>query len=331
VWDYSRVLFKHALPEHAPLLAGAVVAACRPDGWSDPAQPSFLHTVFNILLGFDHDFDSLAPAKVSEVQRGITTSEGRSELIELMLAIEMLVDPIPASLSSSIDQWAFDLGVQPEALAMTRKIALGSLSEAQDDFYRNNFVGDVATRSEHLEAMINRYGPRGTVWTLEDDPVLTARFDALAYLPLGTLGRELVEFYDQRGFVYPGRVGSLSEVSWTHDWMHVLCGYDTDDLGELEVAAFRSMSTNFKGAGLSFLGFLSIFHGGQLPSLVSGVHTNHPLRDPRAVERVALAFRLGRRCSVDTHIGMDFFDFASLSISEVRGAWNLIDEAEDTE
>jgi hypothetical protein len=46
-------------PRHAELLARAVVATCRMDGWGSPVQPRLLHTLFNDLLGTDLDFDTL--------------------------------------------------------------------------------------------------------------------------------------------------------------------------------------------------------------------------------------------------------------------------------
>jgi len=51
----------HTSRDHAPILARAVVGACRLDGWASTVQPQLLHTLFNRLLGQDLDFETCRP------------------------------------------------------------------------------------------------------------------------------------------------------------------------------------------------------------------------------------------------------------------------------
>jgi hypothetical protein len=49
----------HTSRDHAPILARAVVGACRLDGWASTVQPQLLHTLFILEL------DLLGALKVS--------------------------------------------------------------------------------------------------------------------------------------------------------------------------------------------------------------------------------------------------------------------------
>ena len=82
-----------------------MVSACRLDTWQLPVQPKLLHTLFNRLLGQDLDFEKIEPLSPA-VAATLSTSAQREELIHLMIAIEILCNPIPEQLERSVVQWA---------------------------------------------------------------------------------------------------------------------------------------------------------------------------------------------------------------------------------
>src|SRR5262252_6523189 len=90
----------HTPPEHAEIVARAVVSVCRLDGWHSAVQPKLLHTLFNRLLGQDLDFEKIEPLSPIEVAGVLRTSAEREELIHLMVAIEILCKPIPERLEA---------------------------------------------------------------------------------------------------------------------------------------------------------------------------------------------------------------------------------------
>jgi hypothetical protein len=71
----------HTSPEHAEIVAPAVVSACRLDTWQLPVQPKLLHTLFNRLLGQDLDFEKIEPLSPVTVAATLSTSAQREELI----------------------------------------------------------------------------------------------------------------------------------------------------------------------------------------------------------------------------------------------------------
>ncbi|MDC0720743.1 Coq4 family protein [Nannocystis bainbridge] len=84
---------------------------------------------------------------------------------------------------------------------------------------------------------------------LADRPTLQGReldLDALARLPEGTLGHEFVRYFRANGiqpfvtsFPVENDVDYLGKrYRETHDLFHVITGYSTDELGEMELQAF---------------------------------------------------------------------------------------------
>jgi hypothetical protein len=114
-----------------------------PAGWlAVDVQPKLLHTLFNRLLGQDLDFEKIEPLSPAEVAGTLSTPAERQELIHLMVAIEILSNPIPERLERSVVQWATALHVHERALLYARDLARGELTKALHDFYRMSWIGD---------------------------------------------------------------------------------------------------------------------------------------------------------------------------------------------
>src|SRR5215470_9547847 len=92
----------HTPPEHAEIVARAVVSACRLGGWASPVQPKLLHTLFNRLLGRDLDFETLPPIAPADVVAALPAQASRDELIQLMAVVEILCNPLPERLERSV-------------------------------------------------------------------------------------------------------------------------------------------------------------------------------------------------------------------------------------
>ena len=100
----------HNKPEQADLLASALVAVHRPDNkWYVPAQENLAHTLFLKLLKKDIDFNSHPAISPEEVAKILNFSNERTELLELLVAFEMLCSPIPKKLEYEIDTFGSDI------------------------------------------------------------------------------------------------------------------------------------------------------------------------------------------------------------------------------
>ena len=116
-----------------------MTSACRVEGWQSPVQPKLLHTLFNRLLGQDLDFENLTPTSPAEVMAALRSEAERDEAIQLMVAVEILCNPIPERLERSVVQWATALHVHERSLLYARDLMRGELTKAIHDFYRMNF------------------------------------------------------------------------------------------------------------------------------------------------------------------------------------------------
>jgi hypothetical protein len=317
----------HNKPQQAPLLAAAIVGACRLEGaWPTPLQPQLLEVLFENLLGYKADFHTLAPARADDVVAALPSPEQRHELVELMVLMELLCRPIPGPLRESVERWAADLGVDDNGLLLVRDLAADAKARATADFYRLNWIGDGDPQDDpHFQELLAHYGTAAYALTVEADPAISARWQALADCPAGSLGLALHGFYQERGFSLPGVVGAGNEALAHHDWIHVITGYGTTPLGEMQVTGFMAAASPTAGAMLGFLGAVCIFETGLLGSVVVKPAHHTSLADPAAAEQLAAAIARGSRCKVDPLVGIDYFSIANQPLEAIRLEWGLLD------
>jgi hypothetical protein len=318
------VFLLHTSPAHADVVARAVVAACRGEGWRSPLQPRLLHTLFNRLLERDLDFETLAPLGPTEVAAALRSPEERSELIQLMCAIEILCNRVPEDVEETVAEWAAALGVEERSLLFLRDLARGEVAKSIQDFYRLNWIGDLDRRTPGFQALLEHAGEAAYALTVEEDPKQAARWTALAECPAGSIGRHLFEFYRNRGFAFPGQAGAANEAVAHHDWIHLLADYGTTPLGEIEVVSFQTTCTRTPGALLGLLGALALFESGAMAAgLVTKAFAGEGLSRPGGIERMAEAISRGKVCNTDLLLDVDFFPIAHESLEELRSRFGI--------
>ena len=325
------MFLKKIHPKDAHIAASAIVGACRLEGWTHELQPKLLQILFKNLLDFECDFNTLPASSKEEVGAVFQDYESRSEVIDLMLMVEALCAEIPEEVASSVSAYSNYLGIANERIHMLRDLAKHSIAKAQEDFYRNNYFSDKDLAIENFHALVKNYGLPAYVVGVKDDPKEIMRWEALANLPEESLGKGLWNFYKKRGFSFPGTVGGVNSAVAHHDWIHILADYDSDGIGEIEVAAFSAMATNSDSPVMNFLGVLSIFQGGLLKSLVASAnpHLGHDLEVGNGTERMVNALQRGRECSVDLIEGMNFFEYADHPLDSLRLKWNIPPKARE--
>ena len=313
----------HSTADQAPLQAAALVGACRGDGWQTPLQSRLLRVLFHQLLGYEADFDQITGLGPEAVAEGLRTPGQRLELVELMVTLEMLCDPIPAALEASIEHWAAVLGVQDRSLQLARDLAAQASAQALQDFYRLNWIGELDQLNPSFKGLLARHGEKAYALTVEADPAEAARWRALEQCPARSIGRTLWEFYQERGFGFPGEPGSGNAALAHHDWIHVLANFDTTPMGEMEVTAFQAAASTLPGATLGFIGAVSIFQTGLLPSELVPPGYSHCLEVPGGAERIADAIQRGRACKQDVFLEIEFFGLANEPLTALRERWNI--------
>jgi len=318
------MFFKHTTPADAPIMARAVISTCHPTHWVNDLQPQFLKTVFHDLMSYECDFNALEPISVEEFAQAIPEPIKQKEVIDLMLATEMLCESISPKISNAINLWAERLGIKNDGLALVRDLSKKLIAQAQQDFYRANYFYDKDLTTRGFSELDEKYGLNATMMTMEDSDAIASKYENLQNYPAGTLGRELWNFYKKRGFSFPGVIGGVNEAVAHHDWIHVLTDYDSDGIGEIEVAAFSTMATESESAVMNFLGVLSIFQGGLLKTIVTGApHLGGDMEVANGAERISIALKRGKEVNTDLIIGINFFDYAHEPVSELQKRWNI--------
>ena len=312
------MFLKHMLAEHADVIAKAVVAACRLDGWPSPTQPRLLRTLFHDLLGKDYDFETLAPNDVANVTSTLPSAEERNELVQLMCAIEVLCETPNPEMERSVASWAAALGVPERSLSFLRDLARGEAQKSLEDFYRLNWIGDLSRREPGFEARL-RQSESAYARTVEADEATTARYERLARCPPESIGRYLFEFYQKRGFAFPGVAGAASEAVAHHDWIHLLSDYGTTPLGEIEVLSFINGCSEAPGAFLGLVGALALFESGIMKEgFVTAAYPRQGLSRARGAERMAEAIERGKRCNTDLLLDVEFFSMADEPLLDLQ-------------
>lgn len=148
-------------PDDAELLARTAMSACGSVGWADPLQPRLLSAVLVHVFGFETDLDTLEPITLVEVAAAIPDHRRRRQLIDLLVSLEVICNPIPQALSDSVDAWAAGLGVDDDdALLVAREFAAGEVARATADFVRSTYSDiDDAQRAE-LDRRLELFGER---------------------------------------------------------------------------------------------------------------------------------------------------------------------------
>ena len=315
----------HASPDQAHDIAAAVTGACRlKHGWSSDFQPYFLQLIFRELLNTRINFQTIKGIDVETVASLFPSALERTEIIELCVLTEMMVNPIPPELEDSLERWANDLGVHDRSLVLARDVASQARAQAQSDFYRLMWIGEEDIQRNNFEQLLNAHGAKAWTFTVEQDQDLSAKWYSLSQLPQGTLGAAVWHHYQKHGFTTPGEIGGANSALAHHDWLHVIGDYDVDVIGEVENAAFGAATSSIPGATLWCLGVMAMYEGGLFDSVVAGAHP-HQISQPGIPERVVHALKRGRQCSQDL-LAIDYFAIADQSLEKLQRDWNLKSE-----
>ena len=91
-------------------------------------------------------------------------------------------------MEAEVEGWAEALDVEEPSLLFLRNLALGQAAQAQHDFYRLNWIGDLDHRHPEFAQVLERLGERVRANTLEDDDVVFEKWQALETYPVGAWG-----------------------------------------------------------------------------------------------------------------------------------------------
>lgn len=172
---------------------------------------------------------------------------------------------------------------------------------------------DGDTFERHVRAMANSELGRALLAKRPSLQRSNLDLDALRAMPEGTLGRAFAKYFEDHKiapFESPYEVRNdvdyiVKRYRETHDLVHVLTGYDTDALGEMELQAFALGNLSLRTSVL-ILTFAAILRPHGLPPMW------------KYADKLRHAFARGRRSS--NIVAHEYERFWAMSVEDARRA-----------
>ncbi|MDF3067877.1 MAG: hypothetical protein K0R38_3478 [Polyangiaceae bacterium] len=248
----------------------------------------------------------------AELSRAVSDPHKRKRIVQLAI-VTSLVEGRPGEASvEAVRELSQALEVPEEGLRVLDRVAHERAMLARLDMVRR--VQRFATHNDgpsFLRVAIP------TLLGLGQNPKLAARYQALADLPVGTLGRGLYDHYRSHDFALPGEKGGLPELMLFHDVGHVVSGYGVKPQDEIQQAAFQAGFARTDGFVFLLFGILQFHLGLRITPVAKG---EQGLFD---VPKVMAALARGAACRMDFSDRFDFFAHAPESLEVLRKRWEI--------
>jgi hypothetical protein len=316
-------------PEPAAALLGlramkTIASAAGPIG---PAQRGLMKAAKKMILHIDADIDALPPITPAELAAGFPDPALRQQFVNGMLVVAV-ADGVPAPETiATAEAFGKALGIASPLLADLRLLAEQHMLLFKLDFLRRGHIADIMKnelRNKGLFGFAKRVaGMRG----FAADPAGAARYRAWEKLPEGTLGRGLIDFYNQHGFSVPGERSGFPEAGLYHDFSHLLGGYSTEPEGEIEVASFTTGYKRERSFYVALFAVLIFSTGVNMRPTADDFVTVGLLGKPGMAERMLAAIERGSKVTQDLSDNWDYWAWIELPLDEVRRRLNILPKA----
>ena len=310
------------------LVARGIATAVAPDEGLTDVQADLLEAIASALTGYDVDYRAIEPLgrdELAEVLAG-KDLDYRQRIVHHMVLGELVLRPIPTVVAHRVHLYAEALGVKDDFVRLARRYAQGAFGLAFKDLQRNGFAAHLEVGGEgEIDAGTGRAG-RGAAEPFEPaqlDPELAAVWHGFAELAPETLGFQVWDMYDARGFEFPGDPGGAPKYLAQHDFVHVLADYGTNLKGELEVFSFIGRADP-DPKGFAWLATLTgLFETGYIPTtgFFDRDVRERVIQAPGMHRRVADAIRRGKLVCQANELDLfevDYYALADRPVAEVR-------------
>ena len=309
---------------HKEIEAGlrAVCTTVRYSGRHMPLHAGKLIQVLQNHLGSNIDISTLQDISPEALAVEISDPWVRQQLVRVLI-VAALVDMKPTKEQvKTIRAYAetleienekgirvLDLYVRGAHMRLRRHLAINGHAVPQIK---------VAAKKESrwgMLAMIAR------ILGLTENKELAQKYRKMLAYPKGTLGRIYAEFIVHNEFGFPGEKGTPVEVLAIHDLCHIIGGYGTDAVNEIQAVAFQAGHLSYAGFNYLLLGILQFHLGLRVSPLVHGTTAQLD------IEAAFKALLKGLRMTADLSGGeWNPEEDLALPLSEVRAKYNVINE-----
>jgi hypothetical protein len=313
-------------PEPAAALLGlrAMKTIASASGKIGPAQRALMQAAQKVILGIEADIDSLPAITPAGLAAGFPGAELRHQFVNGMI-VTAIADGVPSRESlATVEAFSQALGIAEPVLADLRLLSERHMTIAKLDFLRRSHIKDI------MQDELEQKGPLGFAKSVlrmrgvSEDKELAARYRAWEKLPEGTLGRGLIDFYNQHGFSVPGERNGFPEAGLYHDFTHLLGGYSTEPEGEIQVASFSAGYKRDRPFYIMLFSVLIFSTGVNMRPAVDDFVTVSVLGKPGIAEAMLAAVERGSKVNTDLSDKWDYWALIEVPIDEVRQRLNIL-------
>lgn len=311
--------------EEAKIIHNGVRVAAAPDGGLTEFQQLIWTEQQIAMTDFEPEASWDRDITIQEFAEGLAERNWvfRVRILQEIMLIGMLVRPTPPEMDHKLRMAARALNVGEVIINNIEKFGPASYDAAIVDFARNGYA---AKFEEFPRPVLHTEADVGDGWgAVENDAELAAKWAALEHCPPGSLGRGVWDFYQSRGFTFPGLPGSAPPLLAQHDWVHVVADYGTTLENELEVFGFIGRADD-DPRGFSLLAMIiGLFETGTVETGAGlfEADAGHLSANQGMAARLGDALRRGALARPDgetakAFLAVDWFSYADLSVEEVR-------------
>ena len=262
------------------------------------------------------DLDGLEAIDPATLAKLVPEPAQRRELVQFAVLMPYLPMEVCAAKVAVVDRLACALGVATETVTDLHRVRDHRLRRLAFDYLRRCADGFAPARTfggrvKYFAELVRQY--RG-------EPLLAARYQRLADLPVGTLGRTFHDFYRARRLPLPGERGSFTEALVAHDMTHILGGYDTDMDGEVEVGAFEAGMVQKPIGWEMLLDAILDFHCGIAFTTANAIE---PGRGHFHPERALAAYERGSGCNANLLFDWDWWSVLDEPVDALRERYGI--------
>jgi hypothetical protein len=299
--------------DQAETMIRGIASAVRHRGALTDIQTSILTAVGTHVLGIDIDATQLEPLTAAALRDALPEEALRRRAVHAMTILEIVRNPLPPEVAAQVDRYAQALDIDEDMLVVARDYSKNAMDVATGDLIRNAYPAQYYAQHTPDRAIAS------SPVTTTADPQMAAKWEALEDCPSGSHGRAVWDFYQMRGFRFPGTPGAVDHLLAQHDWVHCLADYGSSATGEIEVFTFIASAIPDPKGFSYVVSILGLFETGYL-ALVPGVATADPghLSKPGGTTRFADALRRGLATNLDVMGRVDWFQYANDPIEDVR-------------
>lgn len=310
-------------PDQAKYILRVMKVAATGEGHLASTPRALITAIQKYLLLTEYDIAHLEFISPEEVAIAITEPIMRQQLLQATIVVILSAGEARLPQLHIIESYAKALEVSEDILKHLRMLCRRQILRLKIDVYRHCFIGQKYKQEVDkqgigwlLKGLISYTG-------IKEDSRLASSYRKLEFLPQESLGYQLWKFHQENKYPFPGEKGGAHENTSYHDITHILAGYDSSPLGELQTVA---MTVGYKKTGdpLASIFFILLqqhlgINVGFLSQARRGV-----LDLPDAPDKFIRAFLRGTAMNIDLSDNWDSWDVISCPVEELRKQYNIV-------